>query len=217
MAKQKDVHVVFQVMNFVYSEEIDKYHILDIDKHILILLAKFYGPKGIFPSTATLAKLLRKTPTYIKMRINILDEKNIISVIRKTGKAHQYILNFLLDQSTAVDRCITPDRSTAVALPVNCSRPHRSTPVDTINIDLSVLTISAPNGEVAPEIQKQKAKSEDDQLRNNKIRLKSFFGKNEIGEYKSNGYDHKHEQEMINSKEALKKLGLKLKEEGKLQ
>lgn len=132
----KDIHIVFQVLNFIYGPAITEFKILDIDKHILILLAKHNGPGGIYPSTHTLAKELSKTPTYIKRRINFLEEKKLIQLERHYGRSHRYLLSEVIhSRSTTVDQSTTVDRSTAVLTTGQLQVANRSTAVDPINLN----------------------------------------------------------------------------------
>lgn len=99
------MHIVFQVMNFISNPENEKYQLIPIDRLLLLMLAKHSGPDGIFPSVNTLAKELYITPTYLKDRINLLDEKKIIKIDRKMGCKHYYHLIFLVENNS--DEIIT--------------------------------------------------------------------------------------------------------------
>jgi hypothetical protein len=54
----KDIHIVFDVLNFLHSDAVKEYDILPIDKLILINLASHNGPKGICPSIDRIAQEL---------------------------------------------------------------------------------------------------------------------------------------------------------------
>jgi hypothetical protein len=132
----KEIHIVFQVTNFILSPRADELKLLPIERLLLLALAKHHGKRGIYPSTHTLSKELSKSPTYIKRIINRLDKLGIIFVDRKFGTCHHYFLLFLsTDRSTAVDQSTTVDRSTAVSGTGQLQVHDRSTAVDTINTD----------------------------------------------------------------------------------
>jgi len=146
----KPIHIMFEIANFIYSEESEKYNLLPIDKLLLMLLAKHHGPKGIYPSTDTLSKELSVSPTYIKRRIIYLEEQGLITIERKLGSYHRYTLTKLsTDQSTTVDH---PPQE-VIHRPVNCSIAtgqlqfqNRSTAVDTISLG-SVQIINSERAE----------------------------------------------------------------------
>lgn len=132
--QEKSIHIVFQVLNFIFSEASSNYRLLPVDRLLLVALAKHHGSKGIYPSTRTLARELHLSKTHIKERINYLDSINLIKINRKNGCSHFYYLEFLsTDRSTTVDRLPEIDRSTTPAGTGQPQRPHRSTTVDRIN------------------------------------------------------------------------------------
>src|ERR1043165_6962937 len=88
------MHIVFQVLNFVYGEECLKYDLLPIDKLLLIALAKHHGPKGIYPSQQTLAKELHITERHTRERLCYLRSKSLI-FIDDTKRQNHYKLIFL--------------------------------------------------------------------------------------------------------------------------
>jgi hypothetical protein len=131
---KKDIHIVFQVLNFLCLPVLDGLKLLPIDKLLLLVLAKHQGVRGIFPSTSTLAKELNISPTYLKRIVNRLDKAGIIGVERKFGTRHHYHLLFLsTDRTTTVDRSTTVDQSTTVYATGQPQVLNRSTTVDTIN------------------------------------------------------------------------------------
>lgn len=132
----KEIHIVFQVLNFVLSPDADDLKLLPIDRLFLLALAKHQGIRGIYPTTNTLASELNISPTYVKRIINRLDAFGIIKVDRKYGTTHHYHLLFLsTDRSTVVDVSTVVDRSTTVSISGQPQFQKRSTTVDTININ----------------------------------------------------------------------------------
>lgn len=111
---EKEIHIVFKVFTFIYGEASRQYRLLDIDKHILNVLAKHHGPKGIYPAIQTIAHSIDKSIRYTKTRLNRLEGLGLISIKRKPGKSSHYTLKFI-DQissnlaSTGGDLQITGD------------------------------------------------------------------------------------------------------------
>ena len=87
----KEIHIVFRVLNFIYSPLVEKYNLLANDKLLLINLAKHKGAYGIFPSQKTLAKELELSVRYIRERLHYLASLGLILIKRK-GVAHYYEL-----------------------------------------------------------------------------------------------------------------------------
>lgn len=91
--QEKKIHIVFQVLNFLYSDECKKHKLLPIDKLILITLAHHKGAKGIFPMQETLAQELNTSLRYIKTRLKHLHKIGFISV-QKSHRKNFYALPF---------------------------------------------------------------------------------------------------------------------------
>jgi hypothetical protein len=92
----KNIHIVFQVLNFLYSIESKKFNLLPNDERILINLAHHNGPKGIFPSVKTIAKELNITDRYVRERLSFMAGKKVILIDKNDGKRNSYLLHFLL-------------------------------------------------------------------------------------------------------------------------
>lgn len=100
---EKTPHLVFQVINFIYSPEIHNYNLLEIDKLILILLAKRSGKSGIHPSLLKMSVTLGKSYRYIKNRIKVLVDKKLITLTARSGKSHLYGIVFLSSNPASTD------------------------------------------------------------------------------------------------------------------
>lgn len=90
------MHILFQVNNFIFSDSSAKYNLLPNDKLLLILLAKYHGPKGICPSQETLAKDMKCSSRYIRERSKYLQSIGVISIKKISSLAH-YFFNFITD------------------------------------------------------------------------------------------------------------------------
>lgn len=86
----KDIHLVFQLLNFLTSDEIEKYNLLLIDKWILTILAKHNGKEGIFPSQVTIAKKARIDLRYLERRLKYLKSIGLISTQRIKRSLNYY-------------------------------------------------------------------------------------------------------------------------------
>lgn len=91
---QAQIHVVFQVINFLYSEASAPLKLSDSEKLLLINLASHKGTKGIYPSVRTIARELKKGESSIRRFIAGLKKKGLITVDSILGKSNHYtILN----------------------------------------------------------------------------------------------------------------------------
>lgn len=87
----KSIHIVFEVINFLLSDEAKKHKLFPIDKLILITLASHKGTKGIFPMQETLADELGIGRRYLRLRIRFLEKSGFLFV-EKIGRRHFYHL-----------------------------------------------------------------------------------------------------------------------------
>lgn len=111
--QEKAIHIVFQVMNYVFAPVSQDHRLLPVHRLLLIALAKHHGVKGIYPSTTTLAKELNVSSRYIKTCLNYLESLHILKIERKNGRSNHYYLEFLsTDQGTTDHRCTTDHRGT---------------------------------------------------------------------------------------------------------
>lgn len=90
----KDIHVVFQVLNFLRNSDVIEYKLLPADKLLLIFLASHFGTQGIFPNQSTLAKEMQCSIRHVRARLKYLQEINLIS-INCIKRKHHYSLLFL--------------------------------------------------------------------------------------------------------------------------
>jgi len=129
---------MFQVANFIYGKESEKYKLLPNDKHILMLFAKHSGPKGIYPSISTLAKELRVSERYVKTRIDYLAGQKLIFIQRINGRKNYYTLcefSLIGDPQITGELEITGDPQ--ITPPVICRSPHPASvdhPISSISV-----------------------------------------------------------------------------------
>lgn len=90
----KNVHIVFQVLNFLRSAESLNYNLLPIDRLLLIFLASHSGSQGIFPNQQTLTNEIHTSLRYTKTRLKYLESTGLISINRIKRKNH-YTFNFI--------------------------------------------------------------------------------------------------------------------------
>lgn len=94
----KSIHIVFQVLNFLHSSISSSLNLLPLDKLILINLASHKGPKGICPSTLTIAKELKVSKRHIVDRLSYLQTLTLngnylIKINKSPGKRSHYYLS----------------------------------------------------------------------------------------------------------------------------
>jgi hypothetical protein len=106
----KEIHIVFQVLNFIHSQYSP--NLTNQEKLLLINLASHKGIKGMCPGVLTLSKELKKNERSVYRIIKSLEQKNLLTVQRLDGKANTYLFNFLStpDNIVTPDRTITPDK-----------------------------------------------------------------------------------------------------------
>jgi hypothetical protein len=134
MSEKKEIHIVFQVLNFIKVPHNDR--LLPVDRLLLLMLASHYGSKGIYPSVTTLANEIQMSKTYTKQRLNFLEELKLIKILRKNGQSSSY--EFLMLSTTGQPQLTGELQLTGqpqLPTPVNPSCPHRSTGVTPININ----------------------------------------------------------------------------------
>lgn len=89
---KRDVHIVFQVLNFLHGNESSLFNLTPIEKLILINLASHLGRKGIYPSIFTICKELKLTKWPIIRALQSLELKTLLFIEKSTGKANHYKL-----------------------------------------------------------------------------------------------------------------------------
>jgi hypothetical protein len=121
------IHIVFQVLNFIFSADSSPYSLSADEEKMLILLARHRGPKGIYPSIPTLAKETKRDSRNVKRTLDRLNDKSLITIEHHPGKSSSYFLHIpsqKLYTTPGVDA--TPD---VYATPgVNAPSPLASTP-----------------------------------------------------------------------------------------
>jgi len=132
----KDIHIVFQVLNFIFGWQSDDYTLLPFHRLLLIALARHKGIKGIYPSIATLAKELKVSSRYVKTSLLHLESLKLIAIDRDNGRSSRYYLDFLQptehlqitgDPQFTGELQITP--------PSICRSPHRASVDHPINTE----------------------------------------------------------------------------------
>jgi hypothetical protein len=91
----KDIHILFKVANFIYSDACLPYSLLPLDKLLLLALAKHAGPKGIYPAIPTLAKELHTDDRHIRRRLTHLKRLKLIHIDSRPGLNSYYSFLFL--------------------------------------------------------------------------------------------------------------------------
>lgn len=112
------MHIVFEVMNFVYSDQAKD--LFSIDKHVLIVLAKHHGPKGIYPSVDTLSKELNSAEKTIRRSLLRLSSLELIKIESNPGHTSHYSFT-----EKVIHTLVTCDRSVTVTA-VTGDQPPRS-------------------------------------------------------------------------------------------
>lgn len=99
MAK-KDIHIVFQVLNFLHSDHHSALITSGTEHRVLINLASHKGEKGIFPSIPTIAHELKLKPRCIQRALKKWESLGIIAIEENAGKNNHYFL--YIPESTPV-------------------------------------------------------------------------------------------------------------------
>lgn len=99
----KEIHIVFQVLNFIFGALSHPYNLSPDEKILLIALARHKGAKGIYPSITTLAKELKRSRRSIMRYLKVLNEKQLINIDKNLGCSNRYKLS-----PTSVN-CVTGD------------------------------------------------------------------------------------------------------------
>ncbi len=99
----KEIHIVFQVLNFFKTESPELYKLNSTDKLLLLTLASFQGEKGIFPSIHTLSKIIKKNYFYVMRRLRVIESTGLLKMKCKKGAKHHYFLTFLDNKTTDLE------------------------------------------------------------------------------------------------------------------
>lgn len=104
MAEQnKEIHIVFQVNNFLKTKSPLRDRLLQVDMNLLRTLACHHGPKGIFPCIDTLATEVNISPRYVKERLSALKSLKLIDILQKKGRSNQYRILFVSTNCDSYD------------------------------------------------------------------------------------------------------------------
>lgn len=132
---EKNIHIVFQVLNFVSNYCSIDYQLTTTDRLLLLILAKHHGVKGIYPSFTTLAKELKVTPRQVQKRILYLESQDLLIVDRKKGKSNYYTLSKVIHNQGTVVPYSAADQGTPVPYTQELQDTNQGTPVPPINTD----------------------------------------------------------------------------------
>lgn len=124
----RKLHIVFQVLNFLYCGMSAPYNLNSDEKLLLLTLAHHQGPKGIYPAISTLARELKVHSRSILRTLKKLSEKNLIKIQTNAGKSSNYFLTIPEPElSTTPDVHVTPDINVTpdvdVTTPLTCMSP----------------------------------------------------------------------------------------------
>ena len=117
MDKKKQKHIVFQVLNFLYSEDSAHYQLSADEQLTLICLASHKGEKGIYPAMSTIAQELKRSRSAILRTLQRLQEKEIIKIIKRPGRSGYIELSTAcsVDATCSVETTCSVDATPPVA------------------------------------------------------------------------------------------------------
>jgi DNA-directed RNA polymerase specialized sigma subunit len=108
---KKEIHLVFQVLNFLYSD----HHLAQItnatEHHVLINLASHKGQKGIFPSISTIAKELKLKNRAVIRAIQKWEQLEVLQIEKNVGKNNNYFMSIPCTTSVSTDTSVYRDTS----------------------------------------------------------------------------------------------------------
>lgn len=116
----KDIHIVFQVLNFLKSDHYFATITNANEQRLLIFLASHKGEKGIFPSIPLLAKELKIEKRSVMRLIKRWVELGVIEVAENPGKNNHYLL--YIPEATP-DTAVTPVIEKVIHTPDRCVTP----------------------------------------------------------------------------------------------
>ncbi len=126
-------HIVFQVINFVFSDKSANYLLSHAEINLLIKLSSHSGLTGIHPSIALLGRDMRLGERQVSRLLHSLHNKNLIKIEKCEGKVSRYKLLFI---NTTQDINVTTDK---IVTPVT----HDTTPLTSVSPtpDICVTTL----------------------------------------------------------------------------
>lgn len=110
----KEIHIVFQVLNFLHGDHPVAQDLYDIERLVLINLASHKGKKGICPSIPRIVTELKSSRTSIIRTIKYLVSKNLLKVVKNAGKRNTYTLN--IPRSTSAELGTSTEYDTGTTL-----------------------------------------------------------------------------------------------------
>lgn len=135
------MHIIFQVLNFIFNFDNKKYQLIPVDKLILLSLAKHHGPKGIFPSQKVISIEVQISSRYVRERIEFMESIGLLCV-KKISRKYHYTLLFLQEIPEPQFRYDEINSGTPVPLLMPIFPPiaepqfqNSGTPVPTINTE----------------------------------------------------------------------------------
>jgi DNA-binding MarR family transcriptional regulator len=130
---EKTIHIVFQVLNFITSEDSTPYQLTADEEKLLLILASHKGDKGIYPGIPTLAAKTKRHRTNVIKTLSKLEEKDLLLIDRLSGRSNHYTLTIpTLKLSTtssahatsSVDTTSSADATTPVVSTLTTSSVH---------------------------------------------------------------------------------------------
>ena len=117
----KKIHLVFQVMNFLTSEDSLPYSISNDEWKCLVILASHNSLSGMWPSMPTLAKKLHVTVRSVEKTISKMRNKGLIDWLERRGRSNLYSFPFLATPVVCDGgEKVTPP-SSVTGVPPSCS------------------------------------------------------------------------------------------------
>lgn len=133
---EKQIHIVFKVLNFIRSLQARQYHLIAFDKLLLIFLANHHGKKGIYVGHPLLASELDVSRRYVKERLSHLKKLGLILVTRK-GNRWFYSFEFISSTGELQFPTYVPAGEPQFPKLGNYSSPSWGTVVPHINKDIN--------------------------------------------------------------------------------
>jgi len=128
----KNIHIVFQVLNFLHSDHHSAMITSGTEHRVLTNLASHKGDKGIFPSIPTIAKELKLGTRVVYRAIQKWVSLNIIEIESDAGKNNHYLLYIPKPTPVASDTGVSEDTPVVHDTPPLSLETHTPVASDTI-------------------------------------------------------------------------------------
>lgn len=128
---KKEIHIVFQVLNFIAGQESAPYTLSASEQMLLIMLTKHKGTKGIYPSITTLAKELKRSRRSVQYDLESLQAKKLIKIDQIPGKSNQYSISEVIH--THATDCTPPMQPSAYTHATGCTQSDNKKKTDKEN------------------------------------------------------------------------------------